>query len=93
MFESIFDLISNIVDELVLGTIHIIISPTINLLGYSFGEYDFNLTLFSDIPIISMSLEEALYIFFAIFYGMFFIVLIYKVTKKIIKKVFGVFKL
>lgn len=55
-------------------------------------DIPFNLILFSDTPIVSMNLYDLLVIFFTIFYSMFFIVLLYKATKKFINMVFGVFK-
>lgn len=85
-----FNIVSGIVDF----TLALIIAIIANIPpGIDLHDIPFNLTLFSETPIIASNVYDILIMFFTIFYSMFFIVLLYKVTKKIIKKVFGVFKL
>lgn len=94
MFDGIFTILYDIIWALSINTVTLIN----NVFG-SFNDGDtlydlqFNLSLFSESPIISTNLFDIILLFFTIFYSMFFIILLYKVTKKIIKKVFGVIRL
>lgn len=49
---------------------------------------DFNLLLFSETPIIQLTLEEFIYLFFITLYSIVFIIIVYKLLKKIFKKLF-----
>lgn len=93
---GIFNLLSNIIDDLVYFTVEKLINYVFgsNMLGSKhLYEIDFNLSLFSDTPIFTTNMYDLLILFFTIFYTMFFIILLYKLTKKFIVSVFGVFKL
>ena len=92
MFHGIFNLLKDIVGPIVDYTLGLISYPFYYFYGDYLGDYDFNLLLFSETPILSMSLESFLYLFFSIFYSMFFIILLYKATKKFINMIFGVFR-
>lgn len=94
MFQGIFYLIMNIVTGLSNWTVNTMdhIFVDVGYDGLSLGDIDFNLTLFSDNPIISTNMWDLLSLFFTIFYTMFFIILLYKATKKFITMVFGVFR-
>jgi len=95
MFSGIFNLLSGIIDDLVYFTVDKLIAYVYDnnyLTSSSLSDTDLNLTLFSDNPIISTNMYDFLILFFTIFYSMFFIILLYKATKKFITMVFGVFR-
>lgn len=92
IFNGIFRLLKSIIFELVHGTVGLFDYVFQGMAWELLENYNFNLTLFSDTPIISMNMFELLSIVFTIFYSMFFIVLLYKATKKFINMVFGVFR-
>lgn len=89
---NIINLLQDTVGMLVVVTVRLIAYP-ISELSVDLSDYDFNLLLFSETPILSMNFVSFLYVFFAIFYSMFFIILLYKATKKFINMIFGVFRL
>lgn len=91
--SGIFNLLFSIINELSYNTVNLIGEVfTDGGSGLTLSNIDFNLSLFSDNPIISTNLWDLLLLFFTIFYSMFFIVLLYKVTKKFITMIFGVFR-
>lgn len=90
---GIFNILTQLLNELVDKTLYLIESPFQYLFGENLDGIPINILIFSETPIFTTDLHTLLLLFFSIFYSMFFIVLLYKVTKKIIKKVFGVFKL
>lgn len=94
MFESIFSVLYGLINGLVDGTINVLINPVFENFsdGSGLQAIQVNLSLFSETPIISTNLYDLITMFFTIFYSMFFIVLLYKVSKKIIKSIFGVLK-
>ncbi len=48
------------------------------------GDLDFNLALFSAIPILSTNVYDLLLLVFSIFYTVVFVVIIYKIIKKVL---------
>lgn len=53
------------------------------------NDMTFNLTLFSDIPIITTNVYDVLLLTFSIFYTIMFVVIVYKIIKKVIVKITG----
>lgn len=87
MFDDIFQLIFQIIGE-ISGYIYYFVSST-------FGDYTFNIYLFSDtgwfntpIPFAALAM-----LIFGIFMFIFILRLLWNGTKKFINMVFGVFKL
>ncbi len=48
------------------------------------GEIDIKLTLFSDTPILSTNVFDLLLLVFSVFYTVVFVVIIYKIIKKVL---------
>lgn len=93
MFSGIFNVLHNLINQLVLGTIDILINPAVtSVTSKGLIDYDINLVLFSEMPILATNLYDLTSLFFTFFYSVFFIVLLYKISKKIIKSVLGVLK-
>ena len=67
---------------------------TVNLIDNAFGAYfsgdfhlnglDINLALFSETPILSTNVYDLLLLVFSIFYTTVFVVIIYKIIKKVL---------
>lgn len=91
MFQDIFNVLASLIYDLTNSTVDLISGAVINY-GKDLIEYNINIVLFSDTPILATNLEDLTALFFAFFYSVFFIVLLYKVTKKVIKSIFGVLK-
>lgn len=93
MFSGIFTIIYGFINELVSGTIDILINPVVtSVADKGLIDYDINIVLFSETPILATNLYDLTSLFFTFFYSVFFIVLLYKVTKKVIRSIFGVLK-
>lgn len=93
MFSGIFTILYGFINELVTGTIDILINPAVtSVTSKGLLDFDINIVLFSDTPILATNLYDLTSLFFTFFYSVFFIVLLYKVTKKVIRSVFGVIK-
>lgn len=52
-------------------------------------DYDINLVLFSDTPILITNGFDLLTLFFSIFYTVIFVVIVYKIVKKVFVKITG----
>ena len=75
------------------GFIILLSERTVTLINSAFGsfsgnydlmELDFNLTLFSDTPILSTNVYDFLLLVFGIFYTTVFVVIVYKIIKKVL---------
>lgn len=77
--------ISTITGETV-GLINMIIY---NVAEKSLTDYDINLVLFSDTPILNANGFDLLTLFFSVFYTLIFVVIVYKVIKKVFVKITG----
>ncbi len=74
--------------------ISVLSGMTLNLIDNAFGAYfrgdfllhelDINLALFSAIPILSTNVYDLLLLVFSVFYTVVFVVIIYKIIKKVL---------
>lgn len=73
--------------------ISVLSDRTVSLIQIAFGAYvgdynliemDFNLVLFSDTPILSTNVFDMLLLVFSVFYTVVFVVIIYKIIKKVL---------
>ena len=73
--------------------INILSYNTVEFISNAFGSYsgdydlmglDFNLVLFSETPILSTNVYDLLLLVFSIFYTTVFVVIIYKIIKKVL---------
>ena len=73
--------------------ISVLSGMTVSLIDDAFGGYsgdfnltelDINLSLFSAIPILSTNVYDLLLLVFSIFYTVVFVVIIYKIIKKVL---------
>lgn len=93
MFSGIFTILYSFINELVSGTIDILINPAVtSVADKGLTDFNINIVLFSDTSILATNLYDLTSLFFTFFYSVFFIVLLYKVTKKVIRSIFGVLK-
>ncbi|MEM0173883.1 MAG: hypothetical protein QXI16_05190 [Sulfolobaceae archaeon] len=93
MFSDIFQVLYNMIYDLSASTIdELIVAVFSDITGASIHDINVNLVLFSETPIMSLSMYDLMVLFFTFFYSMFFIVLLYKVSKKVIKSLFGVLR-
>lgn len=83
LYDSFVDLIVSLTSR----TIDIITMPIEILTGSDLFDYDINLVLFSDTPILTTNAYELLLLFFSIFYSIIFVVIVYKIIKKVVVKI------
>lgn len=79
----------NLLLELTDNTVGIINKILNNIDGRSLADYDINLVLFSDTPILVTDLDQLLMVFFSIFYTVVFVVCVWKIIKKVFRKITG----
>lgn len=92
MFEWFSDLFTDIFIDFI-QTINNVLNTVLLSVGVDLSSYDFNLTLFSDTPIISMSVDKLISTIIVVLLLIFAVKLLYSWVRKFFELMGGIIKL
>ena len=79
----------NFIETITAETVDLIDMIINNVAQKGLIDYDINLVLFSDTPILITNGYDLITLFFSIFYSVIFVVIVYKIIKKVFVKITG----